>query len=288
MPWPTKKLGKKISKFLFGYNVVEEIPGSYNKNFKLKRIITHSLWHGKISISLQSRGVDFKDLNNRAFLAFRLSEIVKAGLPKKSRITPINRIVFPNTSVIPTDAIDDNMFITKFEGDKIEKFLSSHRLSDIKNLNQMFENFVFNLWIGNYDKKDNDYVVNNKRIVFSIDYQLLGPGFKSDDSLALGANAWFYNFDKPEDTGCCLGKFLIDELKNNKSGNSMQVLQPMFSKIKEVNRKTIKKAMNGLTFYRESTKEIINDIFIDFLMYRKDKLEIKIKDWIKMGYPRRV
>lgn len=281
---PIKKLGDKLYNSLFGFNFIEEILGHYNQNFVLERAVSHSQWVGKISKSLHNCGVNFKDLNSRALLAFRLSKLVDAGIPQ-GKVVPIKRVSFPDNFTVSPEAINKRIFITRFEGENITSFLKSHPIHEVVNLNQMFENFVFNLWVGNYDKKQDDYVINSDRTMFSIDYQLLGPGFRNDNSKALGAFAKPYDFNTPEDTGCCVAPFLIRELQRV---GSIDILQPMVRKIEELNKRRIKNSVKGLTFFREGTDEVINDVFINFLIDRTEQLGEKIQDWVKAGYPRKI
>ena len=117
---PIEKLGDSVYKFLFGFNFIKGIPGSYNKNFILERSITHSLWVGKISMPLPK--VDFRDLNDRALLAFRLSKLVNAGIPQ-SKIIPIERVSFPDDFTAFPEAIDREVSVTRFEGGNITSFL---------------------------------------------------------------------------------------------------------------------------------------------------------------------
>jgi len=268
-------------KKILGFNFINIISGSYNINFVLERNFVKSKWVGKISRKIRYQ---FVDLNSRALLAFRLSKLVDAGIPT-TKIISDKRINFSSQFVQPKDKIDDKVCITKYIGINLEDFLKENQIEKIKNLPQMFENFVFNLWLGNYDKKDSDYVVSLDGLLFSIDNQLLGPGFKENNAIALGAYSRAYDFNSPPDTGCCLARKLIDEIKKNKN---IDFSWPMVKKINSLSIDKIRGTFSGLKFFKEGTNESINEEFIEFLLFRRERLEEKINDWIINKYPRKI
>lgn len=275
------KLESIFYKNFFGFNFVNIIPGSYNVNFVLERNFIKSKWVGKISKRIRSK---FTDLDSRALLAFRLSELVGAGIPQ-TKIIAARRVNFPPEFIQPQDRIDDKICITAYKGVNLEEFLKTNREDKLKNIAQIFENFVFNLWVGNYDRKNSDYVVNRDSFIFPIDYQLLGPGFSENDEVSLGAYARSYNFNDPADTGCCLAPVFINEIKKNKN---IDFFNLMVGRINKLSVKSIKRAFRGLYFFKAETKENLNEKFIEFLLSRRTRLEEKINDWIKSDYLRKI
>src|SRR6185436_9629088 len=184
---------------LFKYKFIEPIAinESYSTNIKVVRNFDKSFWVGKISRPLPAkidnfrntgkpyiRNVDFSDLDDRAMLGFRLAR--SAGLNSlKTKIIPINRIENFDSQKTAHKRVNDNIFLSEFKGQSLSTYLETHsfdsfEVSDIKNKNEAIHSFVFNLWIGNYDNKDKDYLVDDDKNLISIDYHLLGPGFQSN------------------------------------------------------------------------------------------------------------
>jgi len=133
----------KINNRLYNYQQLNqlEIKGSYNESHYLKNQLSKKLWVGKISKKLPGK-LAFPDLNQRALLAYRLSKLVKTPLPK-------TKIVKNQTGEI---------LLTDFKGVDMHRFLKLYSIDNIKNKDELLENFIFNLWVGNYDKKDSDYL----------------------------------------------------------------------------------------------------------------------------------
>ena len=59
----------------------KEIGKTYNRNFIVNKIGSREKWVGKISKSLEEKGVYFSDLNYRAILANRLGNILNIPMP---------------------------------------------------------------------------------------------------------------------------------------------------------------------------------------------------------------
>ena len=59
----------------------------------------------------------------------------------------------------------------------------------------------------------------------------------------------------------------------------------MIAKIQSIPQWKIKWAMRGLNFYNQGTKQNINNLYLNFLLSRRPKLEQAIKQWIAAGCP---
>lgn len=272
-------------KFLNRFTYVKPLAGSYNKSFIVKNKFTRSVWVAKFSIRLP--GPNFTDLNQRALLAYRLSKLVKTCVPEtkiiKSGDIEYSLEFMDYLKSITDEIVKDGLQITRFKGIVLNEFLKFNSLTNISNLDELLNNFVFNLWIGNYDKKNEDYVIDQDNKAWSIDYNLLGPGFP-DNSLSLGGNAWSFKFENVADTGWCIGQILSSYLKEK---NLIGIFNNEISKIENLKEENIKKSFKDLFFYREGTTDLINDVFMNFLLERKKTIREKVDLWIKAGYPRR-
>jgi hypothetical protein len=289
--------------YLFGYTFIEQVAmgESYSTNIKIKRNLNGSLWVGKIARALPDRienfkkrgtpyvrTVDFRDQNERAILGFRLARL--AGLRYlKTKLTDADLIKNFNFSLVPYSKISNKIFLTEFKGQPLTSYLRGHAFvcfasSDIKNKEEAIKSFVLNLWIGNYDNKDRDYLVDENKNLISIDYHLLGPGFQSDINLAVGAWGESFSMDNPQDTGWSIGDgFLLTYLKNNT--HRWQEFQNEIGHINLISKRQIKNAMSGLNFYLQGTNTKINGAFFNFLLERRPKLETAIKQWFAAGCP---
>jgi hypothetical protein len=294
---------KKIKSYFSNYIFIEPlaIGKSYSTNIKIQRTFDKSIWVGKISnplpISIKNfrctdksyiRKVNFVDLDDRAMLGFRLANL--AGLKSlKAKIVSINRIENFDIKHVNHQRVNDNIFLTKFSGESLEDYLqssefSTFEISDVKNKDEVIKSFVFNLWIGNYDNKDRDYLVDDSKNLVSIDYHLLGPGFKSNPDLSLGAWGEAFDFNSPSDTGWCIGNGqLLNYLKNHI--NDGKIIEQTINKICSISDSDIKFAMKDLKFFNQGTKENINNLFFNFLLERRQKLREKILIWINADFP---
>jgi len=293
----------KLENHLFGYDYLSPLaPGeSYGTNIKAKRKLTGSQWAGKISRALpihlenfSERGapyvrtVDFRDLDDRATLGFRLAGL--AGLKTlKTRIVHHRQISGLDFASIPHDKVSQNVFLSEFKGQSLTDYLktngfASFESSDIANKDEAIKSFVFNLWIGNYDNKDRDYLVDENKNLISIDYHGSGPGFVSNPDLALGAWGEAFDIKDPNDTGWCIGSGgLLEYLKNSRE--KKEIFAQQIEAISRLTPAQIKKAMRGLNFYNQGTNQNINPQYLQFLLNRKLKLKVAIDQWYDAGCP---
>src|SRR3989338_4752828 len=126
---------RRLKELLFYYSYIEDIGKTYNRNFLLKRNLTGARLVGKISKSLLEKGVDFRDLNSRAMLAYRLAALVKHKV-LAPQVIPAKRISGLDLADI-SQRIDDLVFLTAFRGISVSEFLNHRQLSDIINLGEI-------------------------------------------------------------------------------------------------------------------------------------------------------
>ena len=274
---------RKIAAFLFGYSYGHDIGTSYNRNFLLTQNCTGSRWVGKVSRSLAGKGVDFRDLNARALLAYRLAALVHHAVVAP-RIISAKRISGFDVKSIP-NRIDDLVFLTPVRGMAVPEYLKRGQLRDIGNIGDVYDNLVFNVWIGNYDRKDGDYLVGDDHAMRFIDYHLYGPGFRSDDGLSLGAYAEPYRLDDPHDTGWCIGGPALLQFVRDEQA-PFDRFAPMIETIEGVGEERIRRVMKGLCFRDERNEEQMHDRFVDFLWTRSQRVRSAVTQWIEAGYPR--
>lgn len=294
---------KKLKSYFFNYTFLEQIAigKSYSTNIKVQKNFDGSIWAGKISNPLPARienfrnsgkpyvrRVNFSDLDSRAMLGFRLAKLVNLK-SLEAKIIPTKKIENFDTSIIKHQRIDDNIFLTKFTGQSLESYLQSNgfsnfETSDIKNKDEVIKSFIFNLWIGNYDNKDRDYLVDENKNLISIDYHLLGPGFKDNSEFALGAWGEAFDMNNPSDTGWCIGDGQLSSYLKNHTKDG-QILEQTIKIIGSIPESEIRSAMRELKFYNQGTKENINDLFFNFLLQRRLRLREKISEWINASFP---
>lgn len=274
------------------YVVEKEFTGSYNVNFLVHEEENPSeKWVAKVSIEI---GPGFKDLNGRALLAYRLSQLAGVRLAE-TVIAPLNccvgleKLSEASRTRIAQYKIDEDVILTKHVGVGIPKFLGGGGVSDLEDNEEILKSFVFNLWIGNYDRKVEDYLVTKDGTIVSIDYQLCGPGFVEGEGLSIGACAQGYSLDNSEDTGWCLeGRLdnkigiLLGYVRSQRF--SYQDFESTVQKIKEISHEDIGRTFKGLSFFGQHETEINMD-FKEFLFSRQDRLQNVIEKWIKDGYP---
>lgn len=276
-------------RFLNKYKFVGGLDGNYNKSFFIRLNISRSLWVAKISHTLPPTA-NFKDLNQRALLAYKLSLLVDTPIPK-TKILKLNQIEYSPDLIefldtIKSETIKDGILVTEFRGIPLSDFLKVHSVSDIVNFTEILENFVFNLWIGNYDKKNADYIIDQDNRVWSVDYNLLGPGFNTNKNLALGGYAKQFDINNVDHSGWCLGELLIEQLKTGKYPE--ELVMPIVERINNLPESRIISSFDGLTFNREASSEHINPDFIDFLLERRKVLKSKVSEWYAAGFPRKL
>ncbi len=299
----SNSINKRIYNFFFGYtfrDVIED-EGSYSKNVLLQRNISQSYWVGKLSRTLQHKSkrstgeiyrriVDFTDVDHRALLGFRLAKYV--GLKSlKTKIIFHSNIEGFNFLSIDYKRIDNQVFLSKYNGVALSKYLVDNNFhsiqdSDIVNKDEVVKSFVFNLWIGNYDNKEGDFLVNDNKELLSIDYHLSGPGFVSDPTLALGAWGESFDINSVSDTAWCAGGErggVIDYVKRQEHLAAM--CQQTIEKIESLPTWKIRWAMRGLYFHHQGTKDNINKDYLNFLLSRRSKIGIAVAQWVNAGFP---
>lgn len=279
-------------KFMFNRYLINDsgLPKSHNTNFFLVHKFLRTQWVAKASRNLEDTALKHPqtDLSNRALIAYKLAQLVDSPIPD-TKIISLSQIEFSPKftgfiNEMNKNLSKDGILLTKFKGICLTDFLKFHNITDIKNLTSLLHNFVFNLWIGNYDKKDSDYVVDQKGMAWSIDYNLSGPGAFPKSNLSLGENAWGYSIANTEHTGFCLGDTIRQYMVKNKT--DLDFFAPEISKIKNLDKQKIIEVFSGITITDMSGKEI-NKKYVDFLNKRKNILDKTIKKWISMGYPRK-
>lgn len=271
------------------FRFLDFINGSYNTNFILKERFVDNFWIGKVSKNIKRFGFNFIDLDDRAIIAYRLGKKVDERIPDTKYID-FNQIESTSlfdeflTAIRSNEALlHGRLLVNKFSGITLSAFAKFSNIEKIKNLNQALTNLAFNLWIGNYDKKDRDFVVDNNLICWSIDYNLSGPGFPTDKKFTLGAYAEPYNLEDVEDTGWAISPIFRNYIiqKNLK----LDFFDKEIKQIENVANNEIKKCFKDLKFYRADSIEVINDEFIEFLTERKGKVREAIKTWCENNYP---
>jgi len=242
-----------------------------------------SLWVCKISNSLKVKGVDFKDLNERAVLAHRLGKLLILPFPD-FQIEPIDHILGLEKYKLP-DKINTFCWLSRYIGDPLTDYLKYSKIENICNNHIIWDSVVFNLWIGNYDRKDSDYVVDNKNNLYLIDYHLWGPGFLLGDQLALGAYAESYSLTESQDTGWCVGApFLLSHFIDKQF--KMDKFLPMIEKIQALEDYKIRQSLKELQFTKENGEKLELEIFLSYLFKRRDLLQGVLHNWIRDGYPK--
>lgn len=273
----------------------------YNTNILLERNFNHTLWVGKISRSLPKilpnyfgsgkdyiRTVNFCDIDDRAILGFRLAKLL--GLKTiRAKIIPDSLIKSFDFNLIVHPRVNNNIFLTEYRGISLPEYLATHsfnsiQTSDIKNKEEIIKSFVFNLWIGCYDSKDTDYLVDNEKNLISIDYHLSGPGFLASPKLSVGAWGEAFDLDNIEDTGWCGGGDKVLEYIRQ-TNSPLESYQVIINKILSLPKTQIKFVMRGLNFYNQGTSQKINNIYFNFLLERRPKLELAVRQWINARYP---
>ncbi len=270
-----------------------QIGGSFNFNARLRCDRDSSLWVGKLSRSLVRDvpledgsvyhfTVDFRDLDARALLAYRLAPLVGIRtLP--TEIIPVGRVV--GLPALRFNPLSENVFLTKFGGMSLGEYLKTNSLSSIKDLDDIFPIFVFNMWVGNYDKKSGDYLVSPDCRLVSIDYQLSGPGFQNGSQYSLGAWGEAYEMEDCGDTGWSLdgdNGVLMTYTRSRRP--QLDTFLPAIKKINAIPPQKIKEAMRGLKFYYQGTKKVLNDDYFNYLLRRRGQFETCIETWVNSGY----
>lgn len=295
----------KLKNYLFGYSFIKPLAEgkSYSTNILLRRNLTGSLWAGKISRPLPDRienfqasgkpyirTVDFRDFDDRATLGFRLAQL--AGIRTlRTKIITDSQVGNFNNVQITHGRVNSKIFLAEFKGQSLPDYLASNSFSSIessgiKNKDEIIKSFVFHLWIGNYDNKDADNLVDKDGNYISVDYHESGPGFKDNIALSLGGWGEAFDLKDPGDTAWCLDGgqgFIWHYVVGHKP--KLETFLPAINKILSISENSIKQAMSGLNFFIQGTSQNINREYFNFLLERRTKLKTAIQTWINAGFP---
>jgi len=242
---------------------------SYNNTFlilKYYRFLGKDLfaseWIGKITKKIEWKPDLPDDLDERCALAYRLGKIIGVNIPetdiiKFDRIENNKELVLSN----PKDYYDfSEISISKKRGDCFnDNLLSDIEKSDLLNL------FIFDCWIGNFDKKPKDYVRDEKNKLWGIDYQLWGP-CDSNITHSLGYCAYTYDFTIENIKKYCLPDTYWKYIQYD-----TKVADKILTRIENINRKSINKIICGLSFYN-------NEFIVQFLENRCQKVRLDIRN----------
>lgn len=270
----------------------KEFIGSYNLNFLAhEKDAPNSHWVVKVSKNTRA---ELGDLNERALLAYRLAHLAGVRVVE-TELAHLNQcegldVLSPEGVKTLSLRMNDTVTLTRPCGISLGAFLRSHTFEEIKNFDEILRGFVFNLWIGNYDRKLEDYVVNEAGEISHVDYQLSGPGFLDDPEVAIGAYAQKYYLSNPEDTAWCLeGRLdnkvgaLLQKVRNLRP--KIEVFLPYIEQMQQLSKTDIETAFNGLTLYSQRNKKVLNKDFVAFLISRQPALEPAVREWIDARYP---
>ncbi len=272
------------------YVFERQIGQSYNVNLLVhEKENINNKWIAKVSKKL-APWASFKDLDERATLASRLAKIANVSLPdfKLEKTSTIEGFNFDDI----LDRINNNVFLTKFKQSDLRNYLINSKFENIKNIKEIYNSFVFNLWIGSYDKKTEDYLINNENEIVSTDYQLSGPGFISDPEASIGGWVAKYYLNIPSHTGWCIEGAIKDQktpiITNIRSEEpKINNFDEYITKIEKIIDLDVEKSMEGLNFFGESHINI-NEQYKKFLLNRRFKIRKAVNEWIDAGYPNEI
>ena len=248
-------------------------PG-YNLTFGVTRSIEflrqqffRTEWIGKITKKLSTiDALDVYDLNQRALLAYDLSRLLGTFIPQTAMI--------PFASIGATADLKDILSDSRQFYD-YSMVLMSRRLStratvdDLELLDRtaILRTFIFDYFIGNFDKKDDDYVIDVDGQLWSIDYQLWGPC--DDINHALGYCGTTYDFSFDNVNNYCIGTRLRSTLVHDP-----RVVDHFVSRIEAITDRQIETLVNRYRFYaRDKTRmTTINRMFIDYFLNRRHEM----------------
>jgi hypothetical protein len=270
------------------YEFLSSIGGGTNFLFLLREIESSSVWVGKIFRNSKSFLKGCADLNHRELLAERLAAEVGTCLPEM-RLIDFPRIGFSPEfdrmlDTVSDMIIQDDLLITRFAGLSLHNYLKTSHAPRIRNLDDILRNFVFNLWFGNYDKKTDDYVVDNDLVCRSVDYSLSGPGFDPDDRLSIGAYFQSYDFARPWDCGWAISDPFLEVIRERRLGPDFFL--PMVERIESLTDATLRAAFEGLSFYRYGAAERIDEVYFRFLLDRQAGIREAVRLWCGEGWPK--
>jgi hypothetical protein len=270
------------------YEFLSSLSGGTNVILLFRERETSVLWVGKIFRNSLSFLKGCADLNDRAILAARLAAETGACIPEV-RLIDFREIDFSPEFDRMLDNLHDiiiqnRLLLVRFGGISLKNFLKIAFIRDIRNLDAILLNFVFNLWFGNYDKKTDDYVIDSEFVCHSVDYSLSGPGFVPDNRLSIGAYFQTYDFKHVWDSGWAIADPLIETIRDR--GLGIEFFIPMVKQVEMIPDNAIRTAFDGLSFYRYGTGERIDDIFFGFLLERREGIREAVRAWCDAGYPK--
>lgn len=254
--------------------------GGFNKTFIILKYFDifgfeflPSKWVGKLTVKLSTLGdpmvLDILDMDNRSMLAYRLAKKLAINIPRTELISfdQIERCEQLSEVLNPSryynfSKIVISKFITGERFDLNTKALERVKNTDILNL------FIFDCWLGNFDKKIEDYIIDKQNKLWSIDYQLWGPRDTSYRTLGYCARVYgitIENFKK-----YCLPKPLWQHLTFDKF-----LVDKFISKIKKLSKKYLEKTLDRYKFINQRG-ESLNDTLLMYLCTRVQNIESDI------------
>lgn len=268
--------------------LLSRLYGGTNFPLLLHEESSGALWVGKIFCNAMAPSLRHTDLNHRVMLAYRLAVQVGAALPETLLVDFCHICFSPvlqkTLHELDEPIIQDELLLVKFEGISLRNFLKIKKIGQLQNLEQLLHTFVFDLWIGNYDKKEADYVVNSDLIGHSVDHSLLGSGFVDDYRLSIGAYFQTYDFANVTDAGLALCDPLLHEVRRMRC--AVDFFNPMIEGIERLEKGSIQNAFAGLACYHFGTAKRIDDQFLNFLLERQRGLRKAISEWCDAGHPK--
>lgn len=272
------------------FEVKAFIKGSYNQNFLLEDAKGEK-WVAKVCRSLHHFNLDFRNLDDRTILAARLAKIADFKIPeckfvKENEIKDCSRKEELVSKLKSGDYLynPEKILLSKYMGMPLPQFIALHGLKKISNLNELVNCLVFDLWIGNYDKKDSDYVVTHSGIAYSIDYNLFGLAFKDNNEDSIGYFTKRFSLNRSGDTSYAIGNILRNIIIEN--SYNVDFFDQKLKQIEGLSKDEIASAFTNLICEREQTHENLNDVFQQFLYKRQKVLRSAITQWVNDKYPK--
>jgi|SRR3989344_1891813 len=250
-----------------GYNV-KFLAGETTSLFNWQ--LCQNVWTGKICRRITPHIVgqensDVFDLNERALLAYDLATLLAVRIPHH-KLVQFGRIGQRE----PLDAIDkkefypfENILLSKVVGRSLQKNDYPHI-----NINDLMTIFVFDCWLGNFDKKDDDYIIDERGGLMTIDYQLWGP--VDDSGTTLGFCARLYDLTAENSIRRAVGNSMRKVLTENLDKANYETI---VRRIESLPDRKIAKLVNKCTILERGSKDKrINEYMIRYLISRKKRI----------------
>ncbi len=255
------------------------LSASYNHNFLALDKQTKKQWVGKINKRLKNvcnkGGPDIYDLDERALLAFDLAKLIGINIPqtKKLKFNSIDN----NKSLLEGKGKDE---FYDFDNIIFTEHISGTVVSEIKDISiispsNILPLLIFDSWIGNLDKKEDDYIFDEQNDkLWSIDYQLWGPR-DINTKKVFGYCARLYDFTEQNIVEFCIPERMKNLLIDFNYSNE---LNKIITKIESVSDQDIQKFVNKYDFRgtNESSVNNMNQTLINFLIEGKDQIRKKM------------